>query len=394
MQALRWRWLFASAGLAATLLAGCATRGTSALPDVPWHDETFAWDSRLVTVTAESLFALDPQTLGAVHDREAALESRAQGRTSELLELVFGPEMKAFAYAGGHSTVAAETWSNRRGDCLSLSILTVALARELGVPAQIQEVRVPPLFDRRGGVDFVNRHVNVLVRNDREIWAFGRTLRPGPMVVDFEPQVGSRSRGHRLDQAQVLARFLNNLGGESLAAGDLPRAYAHFRSAIEADPGYGPGYANLAQLYLRRDLKTDAERLLRTAVARDDAPYTAMVSLQRLLDSSGRAEEASRLEAELRARRDEDPYYWFGLGIDRLQKARLDEAIDALERAQSMTSGFDEIHQALAIAYWRTGQVHMARDQLARLGGSGSAKLAILQRKLGEPSAGGAAPSR
>jgi transglutaminase-like putative cysteine protease len=87
--------------------------------------------------------------------------------------------MKAFAYAGGHSTVAADTWRLRRGDCLSLSVMSVALARALAVPAQVQEVRVPASFDRRGGVDFLNAHVNVLVRNDRPLRTMNRALAAG-----------------------------------------------------------------------------------------------------------------------------------------------------------------------------------------------------------------------
>lgn len=376
-------------------LAGCASTGPQPHDNVPWHDEAFAYDAALVTVARESLFALDESVTRELRALPTVAKGSPAARTAELLTQVFGPEWKAFAYAGGHSTVAAETWRNRRGDCLSLSILTVAIARIVDVPAQIQEVRVPPLFDRRGGVDFVNRHVNVLVRSDRDVHALGRRLPAGDIVVDFEPQVGSRQRGRPLGEAQVYARLLNNLGGEHLAGGDTRRAYAYFKRAILADPAYGPGYGNLAQLYLAAGFEPDAEALLRMAITRDDAPYTAMAALQRLLHASGRQQEASLLETELRSRRVQDPYYWLGLGIDRLQGERLDEAIDALERAQSMTSGFDEVHHALAVAYWRAGQRHLARDQLARIGDSDArAKLAKLQRKLGPPNNDVAPPSR
>lgn len=367
-------------------LAGCASNGPQPPDDVPWHDEAFAYDPALVTVTPESLFALDEKVVRELRAMPVVANGSPATRTAELLTQVFGPEWKAFAYAGGHSTVAAETWRNRKGDCLSLSIMTVAIARAIAVPALIQEVRVPPLFDRRGGIDFVNRHVNVLVRSDREIHALGRRLPAGDIVVDFEPQVGSRQRGRPLGEAQVYARLLNNLGGEHLAGGDTRRAYAYFKRAILADPAYGPGYGNLAQLYLAAGLEAQAERLLQTAIARDEAPYTSMAALQRLLRAKGREAEASALEAELRSRRDEDPYYWLGLGVDRLQRGQLADAVEALERAQAMTSGFDEVHQALAIAYWRAGQVHMARDQLTRLGiPDARAKLAVMQHQFGPP---------
>jgi tetratricopeptide (TPR) repeat protein len=379
------RSLLVPACVAAALLAGCATpRAPVPQASLPWHDAAFAYDPALVTVTAESLFALDPQTLNSVRARPAVRQGNAGARTADLLELVFGPELRAFAYAGGHSTAAAETWHNRRGDCLSLSVLTLALARALDLPAQIQEVQVPPLIDRRGNVDFLNQHVNVLVRTDRDVRAVGRVLPAGALVVDFEPQPGTRVRGRALADHEVLARFLNNRAAEHLAAGDERRAYAHFRAAIGADPAFGPAYGNLAQLYLRVGLEVDAEGLLRTALAYDDGADFALAALHRLLLAQGRVDEAQQFQAALAARRERDPHYWLALGLQRLQDRRWTDAVAALERAQALTSGFDEVHQYLAIAYWRAGKPLLARDQLAILSalGRSEAQVAKLSRKF------------
>lgn len=358
--------------------------------DVVWNDRAFDYDPALVTDTRESLFALDDAMRSAL--LRESLAGRVQAaRTAALLTLVFGPDLKAFAYAGGHSTPAAETWRNRRGDCLSLTIMSVALARALDVPAVVQEVRVPPLIDRRGGVDFANRHVNLLVRNPHELRALGRSLPAGDIVVDFEPQPGSRQRGAALSDSAVLARYLNNRGAEHLAAGDRSRAYAHLKAAIAADPAFGPAYGNLAQLYLRSGLQAQAEGLLRAALARDDGDADfALVALYELLLSQGRDAEAHAFATALERRRERDPYYWLALGLQRLQAEQWHAATAALERAQALSSGFAEVHQALAIAYWRDGRLLQARDQLALLGSIGGAegKLALLQRKLGGSSAG------
>lgn len=363
-------------------LAGCAIAPAPPAAALPWHDQRFAFDPALVEVDLGTLFALDAQTLAAL--REAAATRSQPARTARLLELVFGPDLKTFAYAGGHSTPAAITWHNRRGDCLSLSILTVALARGLEVPAQLQEVRVPPLFDRRGTVDFLNQHVNVLVPTERDLRAGGRLLTAGAIVVDFEPQPGTRAKGRALADREVLARFLNNRAAEHLAAGDERRAYAHFKAAIAADPGFVAAQGNLAQLYLRAGLQADAEVLLRRAVAHEDSSDFALAALQQLLLAQGRTDEARAFEAALAARRDRDPYYWLGLGLRHLEDGRPAQAASALERAQALTAGFVEVHQFLAVAYWRDGRLHEARDQLARLDalGPGDGKLALLQRKF------------
>jgi tetratricopeptide (TPR) repeat protein len=366
------------------LLGACTTTPIApAVPDGLWQDQAFSYDATLVTVSTDSLFALDPDLLRSLRDGKVAA-THAGNRSAHLLELVFGADLKAFAYAGGHSTVAAETWQNRRGDCLSLSIMSLALARALDLPAKVQEVRVPASFDRRDGVDFLNRHVNVLVSNESELRAIGRTLPAGDIVIDFEPQIGTRRKGDALDDRDVLARFYNNLAAEHLAKGQDRLAYAHFKAAILVKPAYAASYGNLAQLYLRAGLQTAAEKALLRAVQLNDESGLALDSMHRLLLDQGREAEARVYERRLQTLREQDPYYWLGLGLVRLQQAQYLQAVAALERAQAMTRGFAEVHRYLAVAYWRSGKPHLARDQLAALSAleQGDASVALLNKKL------------
>jgi tetratricopeptide (TPR) repeat protein len=366
------------------LLGACTTTPIApAVPDGLWQDQAFSYDATLVTVSTDSLFALDPDLLRSLRDGKVAA-THAGNRSAHLLELVFGADLKAFAYAGGHSTVAAQTWQNRRGDCLSLSIMSVALARALDLPAQVQEVRVPASFDRRGGVDFLNAHVNVLMRNDRPLRAMNRSLPAGDIVIDFEPQTGTRQRGTPLSDRAILSRYLNNIAAEHLAQGNNRLAYAHFKAAIVAEPAYAASYSNLAQLYQRAGLLQGAEALLRQALALNEQSDLALGSLHRLLLSQGRTAEAAVYEERLLAQREQDPYYWLGLGLDQLQQARYPQAVAALERAQALTQGFEEVHRLLAVAYWRAGHTHKARDQLAMLAAlnRGDPSVALLSKKF------------
>jgi Flp pilus assembly protein TadD len=127
-----------------------------------------------------------------------------------------------------------------------------------------------------------------------------------------------------------------------------------------------------------------AEALLMHSLALNETSDLALSALHRLLLSQGRDGEAQRYERQLLARRERDPYYWLGLGLEQLQQARYAQAVDALERAQALASGFEELHRYLAIAYWRNGQVHKARDQLAILRAldPGDAGVAQLSRKV------------
>ena len=366
------------------VLAGCAAAPRAPLPaHLLWQDKAFDYDAALVSVSKRDLFQLDPELLSKLQDPRIQ-NSSTQYRARHLVSLLFGRETKDFPYSGGHSTIAAETWRRKSGDCLSLTVLAYSLANALGMSVQMQEVRVPVVFDRRGNVESVNRHVNVLIRSVGQLYLKDGSMRSGDVIIDFEPQIASRREGLALSGDGILARFYNNVAVEYLAQGDLTLAYAHFKAAILADAGYSATYANLAQLYKRRGLLQSAEQLLLYAIALNDDADIALRSLHQLLVSQGRESEALKYAEILRARQEKDPYYWLGVGLDHLQRGNYSKAVDALEHAQGLTTGFQEVHRYLAIAYWRAGKQARAKNQLSVLASlvPDDSALPALRRKI------------
>jgi tetratricopeptide (TPR) repeat protein len=351
------------------VLAGCAAAPPAPLPaHLLWQDQAFGYDAALVSVGKRDLFQLDAALLSKLHD-PGIQNSSAQYRLNHLVSLLFEPETKDFSYSKSHSTIAAETWRRKSGDCLSLTVLSYSLAKALDMPVQMQEVRVPVVFDRRGSVEFLNRHVNLLIsgRSDGGLYVKDGLMQSGDVIIDFEPQVASRKEGIALSDDGILARFYNNVAAEYLAQGDLTLAYAHFKAAVLADPGYSPSYSNLAQLYTRKGLLRSAEQLLLYAIALNDDADIALRSLHQLLVSQGRESEALKYKEILQARQYKDPYYWLGVGLHHLQEGNYQKAVNALERAQDLTRGFQEVHRYLAIAYWRAGKPVQAKNQLSVL---------------------------
>lgn len=383
--------------LAALVIAGCATApppqqekqaaAHQALTPLPapklWLDQEFAYDPSLVTVQREDIFRLDPELETKLSD-PAMHEGK---RLRRLLTAIFGPDLRGFHYSGGHSTVAAETWRNRKGDCLSLTVLTYSFARKLGMPVQMQEVQTATLFDRRGQLDMVNQHVNVLFyKSNLDLLD---EFQGRDVIIDFEPDFASGRKGTPLNEDGIVARYYNNVAVENMAAGRFDVAYAYFRAAIAAQPEYGSAYSNLAVLYRKAGHDTEAERLLRRALALDTGSNSdvALYELHRLLADNGRTDEAREIAKRLEARRASDPYYWTGLGLKHLQENEPRSAIEALLKARDIAPGFSEIHRALAVAYAQVGERTHASDELAELasGGTGADKVAMLRRKLGLP---------
>ena len=366
--------------LLAAALAGCA--GVPVLGEpLPWRDDRFA-DVPASAITAEDLFRLPPELLRELHAPEVQA-LRPKQRLAKLLDVVYGPDRRRFDFAAGHSTVASETWRLRRGDCISLTLLTYGAARALGLQAVMQEVHVPAVYDRRGELDYVNHHVNVLVLLSSER-AMPVLLRADDVIIDFEPEFASTARGQPLSDDAVLARYLNNLGVEALARQDLGLAHAYLRAAVRAQPGYAATYTNLGALYLERGLLAEAEQWLRRSVALAESPEHPLRALHQLLVAQGRTAEAAEVAARLRSWQENDPYYWVAEGIRHLRDAHPREAVRALQKAQDMTHGFTEVHRYLALAYWRLGEATQAREQLALLAqlNAGDPMGAKLRRKF------------
>jgi tetratricopeptide (TPR) repeat protein len=349
-------------------LAGCAAPPPAPpAAQLPWHDEVFGYDAASVEAMRSNLFALGPDLQRKLQEHAVqGLSSRQQ--LNYLLDLLYGSKRERFQYAAGHTTVAAETWQRKRGDCLSLAILTFAAARELRVNALMQEVDVPVLYDRRGELDFVNRHVNVRFSRPQRILDQG-WAEPQDVVVDFEPEYNSRKIGRTLDEPGILARFYNNIATEYLSEGRKGAAYTFFKAAIVADPGYAASYINLAVLYRGSAMDRDAEQLLRHAVDLSDRTEIVLPlnALHSLMVAQGREAEARHYDELLKSARDNDPYYWMGLGLRQLREHEYTAAIDSFEHASEMVNGFPELHQYLAVAYWRAGKLRNANAQLALL---------------------------
>jgi Flp pilus assembly protein TadD len=246
----------------------------------------------------------------------------------------------------------------------------------------MQEVQTPVIYGRAGQLDVLNQHVNVLLpylRGDLMVESMAHDV-----VLDFEPDFQAPRRGAPLTEEGIVARYYNNVAVENMARGDHARAYAYFKAAVRAEPGYVSPYGNLAVLYRRAGREGEAEALLRHAVAMGGTSDAALHELHRLLVDQKRDAEAQQVARQLDAHQAGDPYHWMSLGLTRLVENNPRDAARHFERARDIAPTFAEIHRYLAIAYARSGDVTRAREEVELMANTGAAvnKVALLRRKL------------
>jgi tetratricopeptide (TPR) repeat protein len=143
-----------------------------------------------------------------------------------------------------------EVIKGKAGYCLSLSILYLAMAERIGMPAY--GVVVPGHF-------FV-RYDDGVRRFDIETTSGGKIPDDDYYIRTFNvPQAGRDSIYMRnLTSRETLSCFLNNLSNVRIKSGDVQGAIADLETAIGITPGLSAVHSNLGNAYAKKGWKDQA----------------------------------------------------------------------------------------------------------------------------------------
>jgi Flp pilus assembly protein TadD len=253
---------------------------------------------------------------------------------------------------------ASETFRLRTGNCLSFSNMFLAMARNVGLDAQYQEVDVPPDWTLDKETFVLSRHINIHVN-------LGVA---GTRVVDFN--IGDFRTSYdmrKISDARALAHYYNNIGVESMQAGDTAAAFYFFRKAIaEHDRLFSPAWTNLGILYGRNGLLAYAEAAHHQALKVGKSDLVALSNLARLYERRGDPERAAACRKKVMHHRMHNPYYRYNLARDALAAGDWRTAIGHLKFAMRKRPKEDRFCFQLGRAYLLKGDENAAQRWFAR----------------------------
>ena len=139
-----------------------------------------------------------------------------------------------FGYQGETFT-AEEALRRASGNCLSLAVLTTALAKLAGVETGYQLVDSTPVFESYGSVVFKAQHVRTKLLEPVSPQAGVFLLSRRGLLVDYFPQSNDRYVSN-ISEAEYNAMFYNNLAGEAIADEDYNRAFWLLQKSLELVP--------------------------------------------------------------------------------------------------------------------------------------------------------------
>lgn len=344
----------------AALLAGCATAPVSSDLRPLLADGLFAAPEK--PVDPDQVFALSPAMRDYLRG-ELQERARQHGPREALLEAL--RRDIRIEYDVEMTRNAAEAFAARSGNCLSLVIMTAALARELDIPLQFQTVFGHETWTRGEGLNVRSGHVNlVLGSQPPEGWT---RLGSDSVVVDFiPPDRAAQFTARPIAESDVLAMYLNNRAAETLSAGDNTAAYWWVREALNTAPRLTAAYNTLGVIYRRAQHLELAERAWRHALEQEPQNANVLSNLAQLLANQGRDAEAGELRKRLTMLSAHPPFYFLDQGLAALARQENRAAIRWFERELERIPQNEELHFALAIAHLRLGKSAPAQLHLGK----------------------------
>jgi tetratricopeptide (TPR) repeat protein len=342
--------------------AGCATAPAAPPPDDLFVDAAFSAPSE--PIGADQVFALS-DAMRFYLQQHIMPQVRSKGRQAALVDVLYQAGRIRLEYDAGMTRNAAQAFEARAGNCLSLVIMTAAFAKALDLQVGYQSAFVDESWSRSGSLLLRSSHVNVTL--GRRFIDAGTRFETHALTIDFLPPEELRGlRTAPIDEATVLAMYMNNRAAEALAEGRLADAYAWARQAVRQAPRFLSGYNTLGVVYLRHGERHAAERVFRHVLAREPRNTRAMSNLAQALQQQGRLADAAALRQELERIEPHPPFHFFHLGLDAMRDNDFARARELFAREAERDAYYHEFQYWLAVANFRLGDAEQAHKHLAR----------------------------
>jgi len=267
-------------------------------------------------------------------------------RVDKLQDLLYDEDFLNIEYSSDETHTAMEAFYARKGNCLSVMNLYIAMARYAGLDANFQTVEVQPSWDRRGDLIVLSQHIN----------ASGRISPRRSYIVDFTPEISLQQLTSDV-VSDLVARslYFNNLGVEQLIQENLDEALVYFKNALFLDEESSIAWNNIGSTYNRLGNLDFAEYSYRMAFSLDDNNATAINNLAKHYRRSGNYRLAAEYTEAIERFNNRNPYYHFAQGSIAFYAEDFEEAASAFLRALELKQEEPDFYYALSNVYLKLG---------------------------------------
>jgi tetratricopeptide (TPR) repeat protein len=344
------------------VLAGCA--GLPPQPPVSADDLTWAAGGAGMLKANLGVVPQNPADLLRVNDAMRRYAQSVAGgdydverRTAILAEALSDPDGLNMKYDAEATLGAEDAFRQRRANCLAFTMLYVALAREMGIPAVFNQVEIPPVWDIGDDTtSLLYTHVNARIE---------RTSAHYQMVdVSGEEYSATYFQYPILDTAAE-AQYYNNRAVELRLAKRNDESLQYQVRALQLAPDMAYLWTNLASLYLLEGNLRAARIAVTRALALDPSSRLGYDVAAQVYQRTGETRLAEYFRGRAQYFLEQNPYYHYQLALASWRDDDLPLAYDEVHRAILLERGDARFFFLLSAVLERLGKTQLANDSLA-----------------------------
>ncbi|GAA6186512.1 tetratricopeptide repeat protein [Aliiglaciecola sp. NS0011-25] len=327
---------------------------------------SLSWQSTLFTprevASVDDIFQLtqkQQEDFEAYYFAEKNAHIEGHERLYNYLDMI----LYGFDYRGDTYT-ASDALTKHSGNCLSLAILTTALANLVDLDIRYQRVNAAPIYQRYHNVMTLSSHVRTHVfAPETEVKENEIVVARKKMIIDYFPEKGN-VRGDFLNESQFLSMYYQNLAGDSLIAKDYDLTYSLLAKAMEINSEDPETLNTLAVLYKNLGDLARAEKIYHYALNNTSGSVNILSNYAMLLTEQNRQDELSRLQENLSSIEDDNPYRWYDIANRHFDRDELIYALRYFKRSVKAAPYLHEGYFGLAKTYYQMGKIESAKQNM------------------------------
>lgn len=269
---------------------------------------------------------------------------------------------RGITYTADMTGTGVQAFEQREANCLSYTLLYTAMARHVGLDAQVNEVLLPPTWDMKNANSYLfMRHVNVKVIMPKAILNFaalqgGKIVDVGDVIVDLElRRFRNRYQQTLIDDEQTAAQYYNNRGMELSSSGDQKNAFLHLRKALNLTEDAHYIWGNLGTFYRRQGFIPEAEAAYLKGLSLNQNDYSIMHNLTGLYKETGNILRYQEFQQKVRAHRNANPYFIYVRAQNLMKEGSYNKAQELIEKAIEINNKEPRFYRIAAEIYGHLG---------------------------------------